>query len=681
MNAAWQSCCLAIPRVERSVHFLPRDGASAQQLQVDARELVNSVADTKTRSKFTCHAKVERLAYVLGERDDVPTERRDWIVVCTDAECEFTNAELLRGTDKFQAAVGTSTSRLHTVMVEARMQGAACVQITRAQATQVAARRSWCRREYVVTVDDIRVISPPPQASPALCMMAIKIRPRENSDLPEIHVWSQRVSANGDDVDNADHATLQANDLVRLLESFVATVTEVDPDVWLNDDFIVPLLRLMKLSPPQHRPLFSRLGRLKRADLFEGMTLDGSNIPRWSLDRITSGRLRCETDKADTNTVIDANRFRQLVRDGDLVTLLELARVIGMPWSCSSQLQRVDFLLMHQFHRQQCIVPPKGGNFTRRDIGGGETLPAKVGLYNAPRTFVALLDFSSHYPSIIAQEQICFAPDVVSVLPTIMRRLIEERGATEVVTRRAALKLAANCVYGCIASHDSRFYSPAVANAITAAGRLSLTKASEIAGEDFEVIMGVTDSLMVVLSDMSTVEEATATANNLIKEIGKMLPGLQMKLDSLFSAVLIRDSVCYVAKRVGDGAVVKKGVRPFTRQYSQMAHDVGDAIVAELFAPNSNDDLLPRINAVTERAPMRRSVEFSGVGFAIRESQDIHETTVSFEGQKQRDVRASLLHAAMRNNDARVAVLSPDALEAHRTWSFANATCCTCQRT
>jgi DNA polymerase alpha subunit A len=107
----------------------------------------------------------------------------------------------------------------------------------------------------------------------------------------------------------------------------------------------------------------------------------------------------------------------------------QLSSLCGNLWSNSlrsSRADRVEYLLLHEFHRKKYIVPEKyssaelkakhhdneeHGNAETKSArkkptySGGLVLEPKRGFYDS---YVLLLDFNSLYPSIIQEYDICF---------------------------------------------------------------------------------------------------------------------------------------------------------------------------------------------------------------------------------------------------------------------------------
>jgi DNA polymerase alpha subunit A len=195
----------------------------------------------------------------------------------------------------------------------------------------------------------------------------------------------------------------------------------------------------------------------------------------------------------------------------------QLTGLCGNMWSRSLRslrAERVEYLLMHDFHASKFIIPEKYSSRERKErdqareeeenkklgpeaskraakhkpqYAGGLVLEPKRGFYDK---YVLLLDFNSLYPSIIQEFNICFStvrhwtvrnvgeqavlPDISGEqghLPKVIRRLVQRRRNVkdmlkkeqnptkrkELDIRQKAIKLVANSMYGCLGFVGSRF--------------------------------------------------------------------------------------------------------------------------------------------------------------------------------------------------------------------------------
>jgi len=275
-----------------------------------------------------------------------------------------------------------------------------------------------------------------------------------------------------------------------LLSWFLAKMYSVDPDVivghnWMGFDLDVLLHRMQRLKIPA----WSKLGRLRRSVMPKLQSnAGGMGQTTWAEKMIMSGRLICDTYIAAkenlrettytltelTKTQLGKQRqeidFQQVgqyfSKTQDLMQLLshnehdtylaaslmfkmmvlpltkQLTNLAGNLWNrslLSARAERVEYLLLHEFHRLKYVLPDKavfngkkgGANQPEEngnDDGGGEdgeeggvskkwskrkkaafsgglVLDPKRGLYDK---HILLLDFNSLYPTIIQEYNICF---------------------------------------------------------------------------------------------------------------------------------------------------------------------------------------------------------------------------------------------------------------------------------
>eukprot|EP01084_Bolivina_argentea_P193924 332686_1 len=268
----------------------------------------------------------------------------------------------------------------------------------------------------------------------------------------------------------------------------------------------------------------------------------------------------------------------------------------------SQRAERNEWLLLHEFHRNGYIIPEKltknekiekgiiagnkKGNKKRgkAQYSGGLVLEPIRGLYDK---YVLCLDFNSLYPSIIQEYNLCFTstkhwkyeknknkatddskeeemdsislmradisaetgilPKVISVLLTrrtevkkLLKNAKMEAEKKRLDIQQLALKLVANSMYGCLGFAHSRFYCQPIAALITALGRESLMKASEIASsiDNLKVIYGDTDSIFIY-TDCDNLIKARNFAKEIKKKVNKTYKKMYLELDYVFSKMLL----------------------------------------------------------------------------------------------------------------------------------------------
>eukprot|EP00611_Tribonema_gayanum_P032550 TRINITY_DN9795_c0_g1_i1.p1 TRINITY_DN9795_c0_g1~~TRINITY_DN9795_c0_g1_i1.p1 ORF type:complete len:774 (-),score=357.56 TRINITY_DN9795_c0_g1_i1:1021-3342(-) len=117
------------------------------------------------------------------------------------------------------------------------------------------------------------------------------------------------------------------------------------------------------------------------------------------------------------HTAYDSTLVQRLMLHLQVVPLTkQLTCLSGGLWSRTLRLgraERVDYLLLHEFHERKFVTPEKpvyvgksGGRVrAKAAYAGGLVLEPKRGLYD---DYILLLDFNSLYPSIIQEYNLCF---------------------------------------------------------------------------------------------------------------------------------------------------------------------------------------------------------------------------------------------------------------------------------
>ena len=169
---------------------------------------------------------------------------------------------------------------------------------------------------------------------------------------------------------------------------------------------------------------------------------------------------------------------------------------------------------------EQHIYDDDNNNNTieNEDFGvGGLVIKPDIGIkYDG---LIILFDFSSLYPSIISEYNLCLTTKITttnnnneiyqkSLLSIIMDNLIEKRNIIKLNnnnnnnSKQLSLKLMANSIYGCLGSKLSRFYNIFLASKITKYGRDILLKTINLIKNklNINVIYGDTDSIMIYIN-------------------------------------------------------------------------------------------------------------------------------------------------------------------------------------
>ncbi|KAH7429421.1 hypothetical protein KP509_09G047200 [Ceratopteris richardii] len=452
-----------------------------------------------------------------------------------------------------------------------------------------------------------------------------------------------------------------------LLNRLLIKLHQIDPDVLVGHnisgfDLDVLLHRLQDCKVQSNT--WSKIGRLKRSSmprLTGGGTTFGAGASQGALTCI-AGRLLCDTYVASRDLLKEVNytltqlsrsqlgRERRELSPDDIPRMYEtatslkemvecgetdawlalglmfrlsvlpltrqLTNISGNLWNKTLQgarAQRIEYLLLHEFHSRKYIVPDKMTAREKENLAhkrkamkevdnneedvaeeedlktvsgkhkkgpaylGGLVLEPKKGLYDK---FVLLLDFNSLYPSIIQEYNLCFttverptdgsipnipSTDVTGILPQILKILVERRRQVKQWLKQAldslrrqqldiqqqALKLTANSIYGCLGFTNSRFYAKPLAELITSQGREILQSTVDLVQNNMnlEVIYGDTDSIMIY-TGLDDIQMVKTIAVKVIKEVNKKYKLLEIDLDGFFKRMLLLKKKKYAAVKM-----------------------------------------------------------------------------------------------------------------------------------
>lgn len=251
-----------------------------------------------------------------------------------------------------------------------------------------------------------------------------------------------------------------------MLSFLLAKIQTIDPDVIVGHNLYgFELDLLMQRIHELKIPHWSRLGRLKRDKIPKSIY---TSQKQSFVGSIAAGRLLCDTyvssrefltesmyslthlsnkllkiehidvDPLDVPVYYESSdqllkllKFAQhtayctmklMFKLSILPLTKQLTNIAGNLWSKSlnsARADRVEYLLLHEFHRRKYIKPDKsfgrnknlemdeekGKGRRKPAYSGGLVLEPKKGFYDK---FVLLLDFNSLYPSIIQEHKICF---------------------------------------------------------------------------------------------------------------------------------------------------------------------------------------------------------------------------------------------------------------------------------
>ena len=332
----------------------------------------------------------------------------------------------------------------------------------------------------------------------------------------------------------------------------------------------------------------------------------------------------------------DSRLAYDIVRKLNLVPLaFARSRLTGMtPDRVAASIASFDFLYLSELEPLGIVAPSVRGDDARVYAAqqGGHVLEPVAGLHSN----VWVFDFRSLYPSVIRTFNIdplsyveTPAPDADLIEtpggafrrdPAILPRLLDELFPRREAARRAgddvashAIKILMNSFYGVLGTPACRFFNPALANAITGAGREILLWSKrwfEAAG--FVVLYGDTDSLFVqtttldpeAASDQGRQLAATLNADlaRHIVERWRVPSRLELKFEKLYLKLFLPHarhstrgaSKRYAGLKYGDGLhqVEFIGMEVVRRDWTALAKEVQRELYRRLFIDQSVDDYL-----------------------------------------------------------------------------------------
>ncbi|KAN0030437.1 hypothetical protein ACTA71_006772 [Dictyostelium dimigraforme] len=450
-----------------------------------------------------------------------------------------------------------------------------------------------------------------------------------------------------------------------LLSFFCETVLNADPDVFAGHNIIgydieVILDRLEKLKVME----WAFIGRLKRSSFDKYNHISGRLIcdsylvckeflpkeKNYSLVELSKNQL--SIDKPEINylsiepyfeTTKKLNIFIEINENDCYIVFLlifkllvfpltkQLTNLAGNQWDKSlksNRAERIEYLLLHNFHEKKYLLPDKvyqkssGGGKDKDNhaaYSGGLVLDPKIDFYDR---YVVLLDFNSLYPSIIQEYNVCFTtinrvkrddgkweeavppPSSVEkgILPKVLHGLVSKRREikkrmeqeknkiikAQYDIQQQAVKLIANSMYGCLGFSHSRFYALPLAELVTRKGRENLQKGASIVNKMcYDVIYGDTDSLMIY-TGVGTFNEAETIGKEIQKKINDQYRGsvMEIGLDGIFKRLLLfkkKKYACLKESRI-DATNTKcerenKGIDIVRRDYCDLTKDIGQWVL------------------------------------------------------------------------------------------------------
>ncbi|AMD19692.1 HCL459Cp [Eremothecium sinecaudum] len=337
----------------------------------------------------------------------------------------------------------------------------------------------------------------------------------------------------------------------------------------------------------------------------------------------------------------------------------QLTTLAGNAWCQTiggTRAGRNEYILLHEFYRNNYILPDKETNNERADrqrrlkamnntdgeiepttsskkakYQGGLVFEPEKGLH---KNYILVMDFNSLYPSIIQEYNICFTtvdrnpentdelPEVPSsdmaqgVLPKLLANLVQRRyevkklmktetdphRKAECDIRQQALKLTANSMYGCLGYVNSRFYAKPLAMLVTNKGREILMNTRQLAESlALKVVYGDTDSVMID-TGCDNYKDAFNIGENFKKLVNERYKLLEIDIDNLFKKLLLHAKKKYAAlnasfdKAGNERTILEvKGLDMRRREYCPLSKEVSTYVLNTILSDKDPESALQEI--------------------------------------------------------------------------------------
>lgn len=197
-----------------------------------------------------------------------------------------------------------------------------------------------------------------------------------------------------------------------------------------------------------------------------------------------------------------------------------------------------DHLYLPKLHQAGFAAPNLKDIYTAGHAPGGYVIEPVPGIYEN----IVVLDFKSLYPSIMQTfkidpySRLMKETDTIEtlngyrfssslhILPGFINELMKQRDEAKKKKDKQlsqAIKILMNSLYGVMGSYNCRFYHPDLPKAITGSGHKLLLGSKEyLEKKDLKVIYGDTDSLFVMLKDVS-VENGETQGKRIVKDLNQ----------------------------------------------------------------------------------------------------------------------------------------------------------------
>lgn len=304
----------------------------------------------------------------------------------------------------------------------------------------------------------------------------------------------------------------------------------------------------------------------------------------------------------------------------------ELSRVMGVPISYITvrghSIKSLS-LILRKAKEMEYLCPTIDAVDTEKTFEGGYVMEAQKGFYPNP---IAVLDFSSLYPSIMIANNICYttllSPRQVGkvpsehyvetptgnhfikatvkegILPQVSRYLLENRKKTKrqmaetndeelrscLNARQEALKIAANSIYGFTGSMLGKLPCIEVSQSITALGRNMIIETKRMIEEryrksdtfryDAKVIYGDTDSVMIDLGE-ENLERVYEISRGISEYVtSRFVKPVSLEFEKVYHPFLLINKKRYAGLIHRTGKVDTKGIETVRRDNCELVKHI-----------------------------------------------------------------------------------------------------------
>jgi hypothetical protein len=597
-------CCVIVKGIDVVSYVLPRDGCESMSVYKELSTMRDNIKGKP----------VSRM-YVLGDPDIPRLEKLRFIKVKSNVAI----CGVIPPTGKTYSKVCTAfKNRAERLTTKLNLVGPQWISVPKSSAV-TGPRATTCASEYAVEVKNILIHNDMTQRGCELVVAGVSLN--------VVHCNGEKQIVNGT-VAFERHRDFSRMGIDEPYERWVVeekgphTASKLATELKANADVIIGLDLFDEVLP-----LVGRICRLEQRGRGDGRHTT-SGIICCDIGEMVESTARTSLPCYDACTIL-IHLFKQsdvvrgaygskedarlLVRAAQLLQCLslpfEMARISGTTWATAVRMRNSDHaeaILVRELTARKVLCPVASTmvarckrnqptNSTTPKYQGGCVMNVQQGIVDGP---LVVLDFSSLYPSLIAEYDLCFSSvriglgmsalpkrmksgeALTGMLANIMWDLVSERRkvisqmttATQeqrvfLEIRQLSFKRMANALYGCLAMPSFRFFLQELAELITRLGRISLQELSDyMTKRSFNIVYGDTDSVFATHKDKDqTVALAQQAANDFSTERTYMRVTV-----AVHKTVFFRSKKKYAAWSM-DGRVEYKGLEVVRRDWCAVA--------------------------------------------------------------------------------------------------------------